>query len=165
METTVALLSEVEGEQQTSVAVPARYRPEDFAGMSQVEALIALAERNGGFVKVSEGKRMLIEARLTRSKKRVYQIVTSILLRSNRFGWAEPATYGLIPQESNTGHEREQSTISRAPESDSIGQRRLWGLSPRACRRAPECLPAEAERMRSRAAVPGFSAAAARGGG
>ncbi len=88
-----------------------KFRPEDFAGLSQLDAIVLLAEKSGGVVKIQDARRMLIEARLTQSKGHVSQVVTGTIIRSKRFDWAAPGTYRLIPKGNNNSHQQGQRRL------------------------------------------------------
>lgn len=67
-------------------------------GMTLLKALITVAEANHDRVKVNETKRMFLEAGVMGNPKTAYQRITSTLIRSNRFEWAAPGEYRLLPK-------------------------------------------------------------------
>lgn len=86
---------------------PISVDPSEVMGASQMDALMLLADRNGGLVRVKEAKRLFVEAGLTKSKKAASQIITSRLIRSGRFEWAESGTYRRIEDgEHSNGHQQ-----------------------------------------------------------
>jgi hypothetical protein len=97
VERTLALTRGEDADQPVNGLPAASAAYHDLAGKSQLEAIVLLAQRNGGFVRVSEAKRMLIETRLTRvgSARKAYSVATSNLVRSKRFEWVAPGTYRL----------------------------------------------------------------------
>lgn len=100
VERTLALLS-LDGfldgfnEDEASPPAPAEFTSVEFAGKSQLQAIMMLAERNDGTVTIREAKRMLIETRLTESRNCASQVATSSITRSGRFEWVAPGTYRL----------------------------------------------------------------------
>ena len=91
---------------------PPRYDAQDYADMSQLEAIVLLAQRNNGVVRVVDAKRMLVETKKTQGKK-PYSIATSIIIRSGRFEWVSSGTWRLIskPKPHNNGHMPEQQQL------------------------------------------------------
>ena len=73
-----------------------RFSRESFEGKTQVEALVTIAEHSQGYIKVTEAKRILLEAGVLPRAKSAYQQVTSTLIRSRRFEKASPGQYRLI---------------------------------------------------------------------
>jgi hypothetical protein len=100
VERTLALTRGEELEPSTEVTHGTNGSYDGLAGKSQLEAIVTLATRNNGFVRVSEAKRMLIETRLTKvgSARKAYSVATSNLVRSKRFEWVAPGTYRLKPE-------------------------------------------------------------------
>ena len=96
VEETMALLrSQDEAHGDAETPGPAPFSPADFEGKSQLEAIVMLAERNDGVVTVKDAKRMLLETRLTESKKSASQVASSTIIRCGRFTWVGPGTYRL----------------------------------------------------------------------
>ena len=97
VEKTLALLS-LDGfnKGEASASAPAEFAPVEFAGKSQLQAIMMLAERNDGTVTIREAKRMLVETRLTESRNCASQVATSSITRSGRFEWVAPGTYRLM---------------------------------------------------------------------
>jgi hypothetical protein len=73
-----------------------RFSRASFEGKTQVEALVTIAEHSQGYVKVTEAKRILLEAGVLPKAKTAYQQVTSTLIRSRRFEKAGPGQYRLV---------------------------------------------------------------------
>lgn len=72
------------------------FSPASFQGKTQVEALVTIAEHSQGYIKVTEAKRILLEAGVLPRAKTAYQQVTSALIRSPRFEKAGPGEYRLV---------------------------------------------------------------------
>ena len=107
VERTLALYQDLEAEDSrpSVILVPSfHYDPDDYQGMSQIEAIVSLAKNKGGVVRVADAKQMLIETGKTKSKK-PYSIATSIIIRNGHlFEWVSPGTYRLIPYSNNNGN-------------------------------------------------------------
>ncbi len=73
-----------------------RFSPVSFQGKTQVQALVTIAEHSQGYIKVTEAKRILLEAGVLPRAKTAYQQVTSTLIRSRRFEKAGPGEYRLV---------------------------------------------------------------------
>ena len=95
----------------SAVLAPPRYDRNDFAGMSQREAILALARQQDGVVRVPAAGRMLVETKLTASKRNASQIVLSVIQRTNQFDWIAPGTYRLKEYAAHNGHDREQAAL------------------------------------------------------
>ena len=98
VEKTLLLLNhpgEAETEAEVQDAPPAEFSLLEFAGKSQLQAIVMLAQRGDGVVTVREAKRMLLETGLTGSKNCASQVATSSIVRSGRFKWVAPGTYRL----------------------------------------------------------------------
>ena len=98
VEKTLLLLNlpgEAEVEAEAQDAPPAEFSPLEFAGKSQLQAIVLLAHRGDGVVTVKDAKRMLVETGLTGSKNCASQVATSSIVRSGRFEWVAPGTYRL----------------------------------------------------------------------
>jgi len=65
-------------------------------GKSHLDALAIIAEANNGIVTVTEAKRVFLQAGLKKNPKTAYQGITSVLIRSDRFEYAEPGKYRLL---------------------------------------------------------------------
>ena len=97
VERTLSLLNPgAENQDESEPASPPEFSPYLFAGKSQLQAIIMVAEGSGGVVTVKEAKRMLLETRLTGSKKCASQVATSTIVRSGRFEWIAPGAYRLL---------------------------------------------------------------------
>lgn len=69
---------------------------DDLGAMTQLGALKAIAEANGGLVNASEAKRLFIAARLSTSKpKNLGPHIYNILKNSPDFEWESPGTFKL----------------------------------------------------------------------
>ena len=99
----------IEAVQRASVLLRAKYglpaeSPKDesvyeaLRGKTLIAALIDLAGSNNGVVKVTEAKRLLLEAGLLGNPRTAYQGITATLLRSNRFERVMPGAYRLVSQ-------------------------------------------------------------------
>ena len=66
-----------------------------FKGMTQRKALVEIARRNGGNVRVSEAKRLLISAGLIKNPKKGWGIVYTTLSRSSEFEKIGPGEFRL----------------------------------------------------------------------
>src|SRR3972149_2330461 len=71
---------------------------ENLRGLTLLKALVPVAEANHNMVRVNETKRMFLEAGVMGNPKTAYQRITSALIRSNRFEWASPGVYALVPE-------------------------------------------------------------------
>jgi DNA-binding transcriptional regulator YbjK len=72
-------------------------------GKSQPDALIMIAKVHNGRVKVTEVKRMLLEAGVITNTKTAYQQITSTLVRSKHFEKVAPGEYSLVQDEAKVG--------------------------------------------------------------
>jgi hypothetical protein len=74
--------------------------PRELHGMSQLDAVIHIAERNSNRVKVTLAKRLLSNAGLLKgSKKNWYNILTTTIKRSGCFTHVGPGEYEFVPEE------------------------------------------------------------------
>ena len=81
-----------------------RISVESLKGMSYLAAIAAVARTNNGRVKVTDAKRLLLEAGIARNPKTAYQMITSTILRSDRFQRIARGTYQLLPSKSREQH-------------------------------------------------------------
>jgi hypothetical protein len=72
---------------------------EALRGQKMLPALIEIAKSNYHVVKVTEAKRMLLEAGTIGNPKTAYQRITSALVRSDRFEHIRPGEYRLVAVE------------------------------------------------------------------
>jgi hypothetical protein len=82
-------------------------------GMTQVQALTAIARSNGGLIRAQEAKRLLIRAGLMRQTKNSTSTIHSVIIRSEKFERVNPGEYRLknTPQNTNA----EEDTTARLP--------------------------------------------------
>lgn len=79
-----------------------------LTGLTQKDALVAMAEAQDGTVKVSEAKRIFILARLAHGKpKYIGPHIHAILTTDERFEWIAPGTFKLL-----SSHERQRELLS-----------------------------------------------------
>ena len=81
-----------------------RISVESLKGMTYLAAIKAIARKNDGKVKVTDAKRLLLEAGVALNPKTAYQQVTSTLIRSKHFERVAPGTYQLLPSKSQGQH-------------------------------------------------------------
>jgi len=65
-------------------------------GLKQVEALTKIAQHNGGQVRTSLAKKLLLQAGLIKNPKNANNILFSVIQRSGKFERVEPGVYRLI---------------------------------------------------------------------
>ena len=95
-----------------------QYLAEDFRGLSQTKAVEKLAKEKNGVFKVTDVKRMLVEAGLTDSKK-PYAVASSLLQRnSSLFERVAKGSYRLLdPSSPDRAEEDEEQRRDAAPEA------------------------------------------------
>lgn len=71
---------------------------ERIRGLTQQNALIAIAQASSGKVRVREAKRLFLQAGLKKNPKTASPGITSVLSRSNRFEHTGRGEYTLIQQ-------------------------------------------------------------------
>lgn len=73
------------------------YKAEDFAELTQKEAIIKLASQNGGAVSLLEAKRLLVETGLTKATTRAGQTAATFnaITRTGRFEQIGPGKFRL----------------------------------------------------------------------
>ena len=99
---------QMDDQSQTESVRNLQYPVGDFLGKSQVQAIVTLAERNNGEVKVADAKRLLVETGLTKSKK-PYSIATSLIMRRpDLFERTAPGIYRLVSHTHRDDHKQEQ---------------------------------------------------------
>ena len=64
-------------------------------GLTQVQALVAIAKHNDGIIRAQEAKRMLIKAGVMRETKNSTNIIHAVILRSEKFERVRPGEYRL----------------------------------------------------------------------
>ena len=91
--TTVALLNcGEEKEEDITLVIP----PRELHGMTQLEALVHIAKRKDNRVKIAEARKLLSKAGLMNgSKKNWYNILFTIIKRSEKFQHVGPGEYEL----------------------------------------------------------------------
>jgi len=67
-------------------------------GLSQIDALVKIAQHGGGRLNLSEARRIIVQAGLTSSKKNISNILFNVVNRSGRFKRIEPGIYELIEE-------------------------------------------------------------------
>lgn len=94
VETTIQLYAEVRDVGEVKLG---RATADDIRGMPQLQALIKIAQLNGGLVNASEAKRLFIQASLTKGNpKHAGPHIYNLLKNSDRFQWESPGTFRLI---------------------------------------------------------------------
>lgn len=88
-----------------------RFSPASFQGKTQVQALVTIAQHSQGYIKVTEAKRILLEAGVLPRAKTAYQQVTSTLIRSRRFEKAGPGEYRLV-YDNDQGRQQTRPRVS-----------------------------------------------------
>ena len=63
---------------------------------NQMNALLTIASRNGGHLKVNGAKKIMIEAGLIRTPKNAATVIYALISRSEKFEWVVPGEYRLI---------------------------------------------------------------------
>jgi len=67
----------------------------DIRGLSQKQAVIAIAKHNGGIVRAQEAKRMMISAGIMRETKNSTRMVHNAIITSGRFERIAPGEFRL----------------------------------------------------------------------
>ena len=76
---------------------------DELRGKTQLQGLKAIAEKGGGEVKVTEAKRLMLEAGLFQSTKNVSQKIYNTIKRSDFFVRVRPGVYRLKHFQRETG--------------------------------------------------------------
>jgi len=69
--------------------------PGDLRGKTQIEALVTMAKRGNGEIKVNDAKRLLLQAGLIRNPKNASTILYNVIRRSDRFDRIKSGVYRL----------------------------------------------------------------------
>lgn len=69
--------------------------PSRLRGLTQLQAIIAIAKQNNGIVKAQDAKHMMIRAGIMKPTKNATNITHSTILRSDKFDRIAPGTYKL----------------------------------------------------------------------
>ena len=69
--------------------------PVELRGMTQTKALMTIAKRNNGDLKVTEAKRLMLQAGLFQNSKNASQIIYNVIKRSDVFERVNPGVYRL----------------------------------------------------------------------
>ena len=93
---TIALLG-IKAEPSKRRPVNLNVRPGEMRGMTQLTAMIHIAQKNNGKLKVSPVKDLLVEAGLIKSAKNASNIIFTAIERSGRFERIKRGEYKLIP--------------------------------------------------------------------
>jgi hypothetical protein len=96
----VTLTISLMGEEPENEEVPAGIPIRELHGMKQVEALVYIARHNGGRVRISDAKKLLIKAGVMKATKNAYGILYTVINRSGKFKHHGPGEYELS-QDSN----------------------------------------------------------------
>ena len=67
---------------------------------TQIEALVKIAEANGGYIQIGAARKMLVDAGLIKSKKNSWKIIYSVINRSKKFQRTEKGLYALVRDDS-----------------------------------------------------------------
>ena len=65
-------------------------------GMRQVDALVKIAQHNGGQFQTTVAKKLLLQAGLIKNPKNANNILFSVIQRSGKFERVEPGVYRLV---------------------------------------------------------------------
>jgi hypothetical protein len=93
IETTLSLLDD-ESEPHSNV-VTFIYPPENLRGLTHIQALERIAKANDGKLRIVDAKHVMIAARLITTPKNAYSIISSDILRSERFEKTAPGEFRL----------------------------------------------------------------------
>ena len=93
--TTLELLNNV-GAGQLTVPTETIVPPPNLHGMTQVEALSAIARQNGGRVRIKDAHGVLLKAGLMKQTKNWYNILYNAINRSEKFERSSPGEYKLL---------------------------------------------------------------------
>ncbi len=91
---TVSLLSR--GEERESEEQPLAVAPNEIRGMTQVEALVYIARNNANRVKIVPAKKLLAKAGVMKLTKNSYNILYTVINRSEKFKKVGPGEYELL---------------------------------------------------------------------
>lgn len=78
-----------------SVTVRSGNPPLSLRGLSQKQAVIAIAKANGGVVKAQDAKRLMIEAGIMKNTKNSTRMVHNAIINSERFDRIAPGEFRL----------------------------------------------------------------------
>ena len=98
VDTTIGLLRRGDEADREEVPLAAS---RDLQGMTQLEAITYMAKRNAGKIRIADVKKALIRAGLMRPTKNSYNIVFTVMKRSERFKRIGSGEYELLPEESS----------------------------------------------------------------
>lgn len=65
-------------------------------GLKQVEALVKIAQHNGGQIRTADAKRLFLQSGLIKNPKNANNILFSVIQRSGKFERIEPGLYRLV---------------------------------------------------------------------
>jgi len=87
----------------------------DLKGLTQLEALIKLAQANNNHLKMTTARMALLKTGLCMSPKNAYNIIFNVIKRSEKFKKISPGEYELIqPASSTTGSMTADAVLKRA---------------------------------------------------
>ena len=89
---TMALLRQVTAE------VPITIVPLDLHGKTQLQAVIEIAQANGGRIKLTEARDILVANGLMKKTKNSTTIIYNTVVRSGKFEHTGKGEYGLLPE-------------------------------------------------------------------
>lgn len=69
--------------------------PSDLRGKTQIEALVTMAKKGKGEIKITEAKRLMLQAGLIRTPKNAFSILYTVIKRSDRFDRVKSGVYKL----------------------------------------------------------------------
>ncbi len=72
--------------------------PKALKGMTQINALVAIARKGGGQLRANEAKRLMLQAGLISNPANAASIVYTLIKRSERFDRVEAGVYKLQPR-------------------------------------------------------------------
>jgi hypothetical protein len=78
---------------------------DEIAGMTQERAVVYIAERNGGELRFSPAKKLLLDANLIGNPKNAATILYTMMQRSGRFEQERRGVYHLLSSESDESKE------------------------------------------------------------
>ena len=99
VETTLRLLRQNGASQEPEIfksLVP------ELKGKKQLDAMRLIASKNMGILKVTDAKRLMLEAGLIRNPKNAASILYTLISRSGEFEKVEPGEYKLIGSQQST---------------------------------------------------------------
>ena len=88
------------GEEREAEEQPLIVAPNEIRGMTQVEALVYIARNNANRVKIVSAKKLLAKAGVMKLTKNSYNILYTVINRSEKFKRVGPGEYELLPSPS-----------------------------------------------------------------